>query len=78
MRGVRVSLLAAMILGFVGTLSAAENWRPIPGDEVAKRTDKVMTEINWVNDLDKLQEKAQKENKLIFWMQIVGKLDGGL
>ena len=50
----------------------------VPGDEVARRVEKVMKGFDWSDSVEALRERAAKKNKLIFWMQIVGELDGGL
>lgn len=50
----------------------------VSGDEVEKRTETVMTVYNWGATLDEVKKRAQKEKKLIFWLQIVGELDDGL
>ena len=72
-------LLAIPLLAVCGLLNAQNvPSKPISGEEVAKNVEKVMKEINWSKDLDKLQEQAKKENKLVLWIQIVGDLDGGL
>jgi hypothetical protein len=50
----------------------------IAGPEVTKRTERVMKSYQWADSLDALKERAEKEKKLIFWLQLVGELDGGL
>ena len=50
----------------------------VKGTEVSARTTKVVAAIAWGNDLEAVKEKARKEKKLVFWLQLVGELDGGL
>ena len=38
----------------------------------------MMSKINWSKDLNELKKKAQAQKKMIFWVDIVGDLDGGL
>ena len=72
-----IATLAVLVLS--GTLSAQNiATKYLSGEQVKTRTEVVMTKIPWVNDLDELKTKAAADNKLIFWMQIVGDLDGGL
>ena len=74
-------LIVAVLAVFLFAGSAAAQGRStkyVSADQVKTRTEVVMTKIPWVNDLGELKTKAQKDNKLIFWMQIVGELDGGL
>jgi hypothetical protein len=75
----KLIVAALAVFLFAGSVSAQNiATKYVSGEQVKTRTEVVMTKIPWVNDLDKLKTKAQKENKLIFWMQIVGSLDGGL
>jgi hypothetical protein len=66
--GVTILILSA------GTLSALE----VTGSQVTVRTDKVMKAIDWAGPLSAVEARAQKEKKLVFWLQLVGDLDGGL
>jgi hypothetical protein len=50
----------------------------IPGPEVAKRVDTVMKTYAWSSSLEELKKRAADEKKLIFFLQLVGELDGGL
>jgi hypothetical protein len=50
----------------------------IPGGEVAKRVEKVMAIYKWDESLESALARAEKEKKLVFWLDIVGELDGGL
>ena len=38
----------------------------------------MMSKINLSNNFKELKKKAQAEKKMIFWVDIVGDLDGGL
>lgn len=46
--------------------------------EVKKNTELVMSKIPWAAGLEEAQKQAKREKKLVFWLQIVGELDGGL
>ena len=48
------------------------------GSKVVERTDKVLSAIPWAKDLDEALARAAKEKKLVFHVQIVGDLQGGL
>lgn len=50
----------------------------VSGTQVAERTEKVLKSLPWASSLAEAKERAQKENKLVFWLQLVGNLDGGL
>lgn len=70
----RSLLLASCLLAMAPTLTALE----VTGQQVAERVEKVMKSIAWEESLAAAQAKAQKEKKLVFWLQLVGELDGGL
>ena len=67
-------LTAVCVLGAASMLPALE----VSGPQVAERVEKVMKSIDWQESLAAAQAKAQKEKKLVFWLQLVGDLDGGL
>lgn len=72
-------LASALSFALHGALSAQDvAHRTWSGEQVRENTEKVLRDIAWVNDLARVKELAVKNDKLIFWMQIVGELDGGL
>ncbi len=73
---IAVSVLAALVSS--GPLSAQSYKRHVKGDEVLKRTTTVVQEEQWSQSLDALMARAKAEKKLIFWLQLVGDLGGGL
>ncbi len=75
----KLIVTAFAVFLFAGSVSAQDTiTRYLTGEQVKTRTEALMKDIPWVNNLDELKAKARQENKLIFWMQIVGDLDGGL
>lgn len=71
----RKAMRALFLVFFAASLANAES---VKGPQVSERTTKVLTKIDWTNDLSALLEKAKQEKKLAFWLQLVGDLDGGL
>jgi len=69
-----VSLASVLVAGLAGSAPA----RGVSGTDVSQRVERVMASIPWVHDLDAALAAAAKKKKLIFWLQIVGELDGGL
>ncbi len=65
------------VLG-AGMAHAQSFQRHVKGDEVLKRTTTVVHPERWATELDNVMAKAKAEKKLVFWMQIVGDLAGGL
>ena len=50
----------------------------LPGEEAERRIKRLFSAIDWHTDRDALMAEAEEKNKLAFWIQIVGDLDGGL
>lgn len=72
-------MLKAMAIVFVSLfVVSVARAEMVKGPQVAERTTKVLTKIDWTHDLSTLLEKAKQEKKLAFWLQLVGDLDGGL
>ncbi len=44
--------------------------------DVEKRVEKLTTEITWHSSLEEAKDQAKAEGKLIFYMHILGELDG--
>ncbi len=72
-----LALMSALVLSG-GTLAAQNVERHVSGSDVSKRTTIVVEKEAWQKDLDALKKRATDEKKLIFWLQIVGELGGGL
>ena len=55
----------------VPTKGTAEN-----GPDVKKYVNDLTTKISWQTSLDAAKELARKEHKMIFWMHMLGDLNG--
>ncbi|WP_372368952.1 hypothetical protein [Candidatus Uabimicrobium sp. HlEnr_7] len=68
-----------LILLFVLSALYADTLKQtISANQVEKNVAKVMKVYNWSDSFEDLQKQAQQKNKMIFWLQVVGELDGGL
>lgn len=68
-----------VVLALVALLVAARDGkRPKSVDAAvaAKRAAALTTEIAWKTSLDDALAQAKTEGKLVFWVQILGDLDG--
>ncbi len=70
------ALAVCLVLGGTVTLKAGP-YR-VPGSQVKERTELVLKGYEWFRDLEALKREAAQRKKLVFWIQIVGDLDGGL
>lgn len=48
----------------------------LQGEVCEANVHKLTTEINWYTNLKKAEKSAAEEGKLIFWIHMVGKIDG--
>jgi hypothetical protein len=73
-------LLALTLLSASLSLSAvppAISARPVLTGEVAEeRVKELTTAIDWQDNLREAEAQAQKSGKLIFWMHMLGHIDG--
>lgn len=75
----------ALAVSIVATILEADDRpltpRSIPkfgGTEVAQRVETMFSGIKWHGDFEQALAQAAEEGKPLFWLQVVGKLDGGL
>lgn len=57
-------------------LAAPMSGRMVSGDEAFKRVTRLTTEIPWYTSLESAEKLAQKEGKPIFWLHMLGPLNG--
>lgn len=66
---------AAEAIPITATAGTASK-KMVSGDEAFARITKLTTEIPWYTSLDYAKKRAQQENKPIFWMHMLGPLNG--
>ena len=70
---------AALLFAVQGASSLlASDKHYVSAAEVKRNTELVMSKIPWVAELEEAKKQAENQKKLIFWLQIVGELNGGL
>ena len=75
----KLTVAAFAVLLTTGALQAQNvSYTTWTGEQVKSNVDKMMSKINWSNNFNEVKKKAQAEKKMIFWVDIVGDLDGGL
>ncbi|BBM82920.1 hypothetical protein [Candidatus Uabimicrobium amorphum] len=67
-----------LLLLFLTLVNADTLKQAVSASQVKKNVAKVMAVYDWSDSLEELQKEATKKNKMIFWLQVVGELDGGL
>lgn len=73
-----MKLAALAVVAGLAVFSPALRAEEVRGEQVRQRTDRVMSAYRWTRSLEELRERAAREKKPIFWLQLVGELNGGL
>jgi hypothetical protein len=48
----------------------------LQGTVCSERVHDLTSNVHWYNDLKEAEAQAQQQGKLVFWMHILGKIDG--
>lgn len=74
------ALIAASTLLMLGSTfvapAPASAEKVLQGQVCSENEHKLTSEIEWYKNLHKAEKEAQQDNKLIFWVHMVGKIDG--
>lgn len=76
--GISGLLMSAALAAPLGTPADAApiSKRMVSGDEAFQRVTALTTQIPWYTSLEHAQSVAQKEQKPIFWLHMLGPLNG--
>ncbi len=64
-----------LAVGF-GLPASADKLSFVPGSEARKENYQVNRRINWRSNLEEAEQEATKNGKLIFWVHMLGSMDG--
>lgn len=71
------TLASIVILASSLSLPAfADKLTVLSAPEASREAFQVNKRISWQNDLDEAKKEAAKNNKLIFWVHMLGSMDG--
>ncbi len=71
-----VSVAAIMMCTF-GAMQIVQAAQPVMSGTIAQdRVHQLTSQINWYHSLPKAEAEASKEGKLVFWMHMLGHIDG--
>jgi len=78
MKRVRVlSLLGVLLsLGISASIPAAYAEKVLEGQVCSARVHALTSDIDWYKNLNKAEDAAKQQGKLVFWLHILGKIDG--
>lgn len=69
-------MLSAALCASVLLAPASFAEKVLSGQVCSEQVEKLSNQINWYKNLSKAESAAQEQNKLIFWIHMVGKIDG--
>ena len=76
----RTTLLALALIASIGLaqqpMQARNNKRMVSPEAANANAKKLLAEIKWHDSLDTAMEAAKKDDKLVFYMHMLGKIDG--
>ncbi|MAW76149.1 MAG: hypothetical protein CMJ95_02000 [Planctomycetes bacterium] len=79
------TIAAVLVVSIMATVTMADDRpltpRSIPkfgGTEVVQRVETMFSGIKWHGEFEQAMAQAAEQGKPLFWLQVVGKLDGGL
>ncbi len=77
MKNAVLAVLAGILL-FSSQRQAVLAKKPalVPGAEAQQRVNQLTTEIPWYHSLDQAEASAQKQHKMVFWVQMLGDMAG--
>ena len=77
MRSIKLatSVLAALVL-LAGSLVSVQSAPLLTGSATEERVAKLTNDITWYTSLPAAEQAASSQNKLIFWVHMLGNLDG--
>lgn len=74
-RRIKTLALAVSLLGLVCFIQEARAEKVLNGEVCQERVGKLTGDIAWLNDLESAKQMAKEKKKLIFWVNMLGKLE---
>lgn len=68
--------LALLLTTSLGIPCSAARMMIVPGEQAQQQTAKLTQDIHWFKNLNAAQSEARKEGKMVFWMHMLGQIDG--
>jgi len=73
----QLATVVVLLAAFSSTaLLQADARQLVTGSQNTERTNKLTGEIRWHRSVGQAQEDARRENKLVFWVNMLGTLSG--
>ncbi len=75
MKNTVIAAMAVALLSSQG-LAFAKGPQLVPGSEAQQRVSQLTREMPWFHSLGQAEAAAQKQQKMIFWVQMLGDMGG--
>ncbi len=70
-------LIASVIAGFAfGAPCLGDKLAVVPGSEARRENFQVSKRLGWLTDIEMARAEAAKTGKLVFWVHMLGSIDG--
>lgn len=78
MKRVRILSMLGVLLSLGVSLSApaAHAEKVLEGQVCSARVHALTSDIDWYKNLNKAEDAAKQQGKLVFWVHMLGKIDG--
>jgi len=76
MKKVALAAVAMILLAAQCSPALAKKPHIVPGDVALDRTEQLVSEIQWNRNLSQAEAQARKQGKMIFWVQMLGDING--
>jgi len=76
MKRIPFVLALTLLLGCSAARALADNASFVPATEASRNAHVVNKGVHWYTGMEEAQAAAKKEGKLIFWMHMLGTMEG--
>ncbi len=76
MKKASLSVLGVLLVLGASLSLPAQAEKVLEGQVCSQRVHELTSEIDWYKSLNKAEDAAREQGKLVFWLHILGKIDG--
>jgi hypothetical protein len=76
MKKASLSILSVLLVLGASLSLPAQAEKVLEGQVCSQRVHELTSEIDWYKSLNKAEDAAREQGKLVFWVHMLGKIDG--
>ncbi len=76
MKKASLSMLSVLLVLGASLSLPVQAEKVLEGQVCSQRVHALTSEIDWYKSLNKAEDAAREQGKLVFWLHILGKIDG--